>query len=205
MAKVKIVKNERDPPLFTGKLLIKFQNIDICTLSENVKCICTETGRKTRLFCSWSIYILFLSILYIYFVNRIWPGLLDGISDFTILHLSLCLTLFLTPFYHVNVCLLFANKKFPRFDHIVRKCQMYLYRNRQKNEAFLQLVYIYFISIDIVHLFCYTPCNKVVGGYTGFTSMFVYVIIRTKNQRLSRACITLGVRWAKNETREVIN
>ena len=27
MAKVKIVKNERDPPLFTGKLLIKFQNI----------------------------------------------------------------------------------------------------------------------------------------------------------------------------------
>jgi hypothetical protein len=26
-AKVKIVKNERDPPLFTGKLLIKFQNI----------------------------------------------------------------------------------------------------------------------------------------------------------------------------------
>jgi hypothetical protein len=27
MAKVKIVKNERDPPLFTGKLPIKFQNI----------------------------------------------------------------------------------------------------------------------------------------------------------------------------------
>jgi hypothetical protein len=26
-AKVKIVKNERDPPLFTGKLLIKYQNI----------------------------------------------------------------------------------------------------------------------------------------------------------------------------------
>ena len=26
-ARVKIVKNERDPPLFTGKLLIKFQNI----------------------------------------------------------------------------------------------------------------------------------------------------------------------------------
>jgi hypothetical protein len=25
--KVKIIKNERDPPLFTGKLLIKFQNI----------------------------------------------------------------------------------------------------------------------------------------------------------------------------------
>jgi hypothetical protein len=24
-AKVKIVKNERDPPLFTGKLLIKFE------------------------------------------------------------------------------------------------------------------------------------------------------------------------------------
>jgi hypothetical protein len=24
---VKIIKNERDPPLFTGKLLIKFQNI----------------------------------------------------------------------------------------------------------------------------------------------------------------------------------
>jgi hypothetical protein len=24
---VKIVKNDRDPPLFTGKLLIKFQNI----------------------------------------------------------------------------------------------------------------------------------------------------------------------------------
>jgi hypothetical protein len=27
MAKVKIVKTERDLPLFTGKLLIKFQNI----------------------------------------------------------------------------------------------------------------------------------------------------------------------------------
>jgi hypothetical protein len=27
MAKVKSIKNERDPPLFTGKLLIKFQNI----------------------------------------------------------------------------------------------------------------------------------------------------------------------------------
>jgi hypothetical protein len=26
-ARVKIVKNKRDPPLFTGKLLIKFQNI----------------------------------------------------------------------------------------------------------------------------------------------------------------------------------
>jgi hypothetical protein len=26
-ARVKIVKNESDPPLFTGKLLIKFQNI----------------------------------------------------------------------------------------------------------------------------------------------------------------------------------
>jgi hypothetical protein len=26
-AKVKIIKNERDPPLFTGKLVIKFQNI----------------------------------------------------------------------------------------------------------------------------------------------------------------------------------
>jgi hypothetical protein len=29
MAKVKIVKNERDPPLFTGKLLIKFQRFEI--------------------------------------------------------------------------------------------------------------------------------------------------------------------------------
>ena len=55
------------------------------------------------------------------------------------------------------------------YMYIVRKCQMYLYRNRQKNEAFLQLVYIYFISIDIVRLFCYTPRNEVVGGYTGFT------------------------------------
>jgi hypothetical protein len=27
MAKVKIVENDRDPPLFNGKLLIKFQNI----------------------------------------------------------------------------------------------------------------------------------------------------------------------------------
>jgi hypothetical protein len=27
-AKVKIIKNERDPPLFTGKLLIKFQKYD---------------------------------------------------------------------------------------------------------------------------------------------------------------------------------
>jgi hypothetical protein len=27
MVNVKIVKNERDPPLFTSKLLIKFQNI----------------------------------------------------------------------------------------------------------------------------------------------------------------------------------
>ena len=27
MAKVKTVKNERDPPLFTSELLIKFQNI----------------------------------------------------------------------------------------------------------------------------------------------------------------------------------
>jgi hypothetical protein len=27
MAKVETVKNERDPPLFTGKLLIKLQNI----------------------------------------------------------------------------------------------------------------------------------------------------------------------------------
>jgi hypothetical protein len=29
-----------------------------------------------------------------------------GVSDLTILHLSQCLTLFLTPFYRVNVCLL---------------------------------------------------------------------------------------------------
>jgi hypothetical protein len=35
---VKIVKNERDPPLFTGKLLIKFQNIlrNTTKLSYNI-------------------------------------------------------------------------------------------------------------------------------------------------------------------------
>ena len=31
-----------------------------------------------------------------------------GVTDFTILHLLQCLTLFLTPFYRVNVCLLFV-------------------------------------------------------------------------------------------------
>jgi hypothetical protein len=31
---VKIVKNERDPPLFTGKLLIKFQNIPTVHLAK---------------------------------------------------------------------------------------------------------------------------------------------------------------------------
>jgi hypothetical protein len=32
----------------------------------------------------------------------------EGVTDFTILHLLRCLTLFLTPFYRVNVCLLFV-------------------------------------------------------------------------------------------------
>jgi hypothetical protein len=33
-AKVKIVKNEKDPPLFTGKLLIKFQTILVYILER---------------------------------------------------------------------------------------------------------------------------------------------------------------------------
>jgi hypothetical protein len=37
MAKVKIVKNERDPPFITGKLLIKFQNILRNTIQDIVK------------------------------------------------------------------------------------------------------------------------------------------------------------------------
>jgi hypothetical protein len=36
-AKVKIVKNERDPPLFTGKLLIKFQYILRNTTQVNIR------------------------------------------------------------------------------------------------------------------------------------------------------------------------
>jgi hypothetical protein len=35
--KVKIVKNERDPPLFTSKLVIKFQNILRNTTLESFK------------------------------------------------------------------------------------------------------------------------------------------------------------------------
>jgi len=37
--------------------------------------------------------------------------LLESVSDFTILSLSRCLTLFLTSFYRVNICLLFVNKR----------------------------------------------------------------------------------------------
>jgi hypothetical protein len=37
-ANVKIVKNERDPPLFTGKLLIKFQNILKNTTQVIIQC-----------------------------------------------------------------------------------------------------------------------------------------------------------------------
>ena len=35
----------------------------------------------------------------------------EGVSHFTILHLLGNLTVFLTPFYCANVCLLFVNKK----------------------------------------------------------------------------------------------
>jgi hypothetical protein len=49
MAKVKIVKNERDPPLFTGKLLIKFQNILLSIVSQNVlKFYQQLTGEERR-------------------------------------------------------------------------------------------------------------------------------------------------------------
>ena len=41
MAKVKIVKNERVPPLFTGKMLIKFQNI----LRNTTQVIIRHTGK----------------------------------------------------------------------------------------------------------------------------------------------------------------
>jgi hypothetical protein len=37
MSKVKIVKNERDPPLFTGKLVIQFQNI-LRNVTQVIKC-----------------------------------------------------------------------------------------------------------------------------------------------------------------------
>jgi hypothetical protein len=47
-----------------------------------------------------------------------------GIFDFTMLQLSLCLTLFLIPFYRVNVCLLFVMKKLPPFDP--KKCEMWV-------------------------------------------------------------------------------
>jgi hypothetical protein len=47
-AKVKIVKNERDPPLFTGKLLIKFQNILRNTTHVIVQHrICLQTDGRT--------------------------------------------------------------------------------------------------------------------------------------------------------------
>jgi hypothetical protein len=46
--KVKIVKNERDPPLFTGKLLIKFQNILRNTTQVIVRHrICLQTDGQT--------------------------------------------------------------------------------------------------------------------------------------------------------------
>jgi hypothetical protein len=47
-----------------------------------------------------------------------------GIFDFTMLQLSLCLTLFLIPFYRVNVCLPFVMKKLPPFDP--KKCEMWV-------------------------------------------------------------------------------
>ena len=45
-AKVKIVKNERDSPLFTGKLLIKFQNI----LRNTTQVVIQHTCRVKILF-----------------------------------------------------------------------------------------------------------------------------------------------------------
>jgi hypothetical protein len=48
MAKVKIIKNKRDPPLFTGKLLIKFQNILRNTTQVIVRHrICLQTDGQT--------------------------------------------------------------------------------------------------------------------------------------------------------------
>jgi len=39
--------------------------------------------------------------------------LLEGVSDFTNLHISRFLTHFLTSFYCVNVCLILVNTKLP--------------------------------------------------------------------------------------------
>ena len=48
MAKVKIIKNERDPPLFNSKLLIKFQNILRNTTQVIVRHrICLQTDGRT--------------------------------------------------------------------------------------------------------------------------------------------------------------
>jgi hypothetical protein len=46
-----------------------------------------------------------------------------GVSDFMMLHLSQCSTLSLAPFHHLNVCLLFVNKKLPPFDQILWKVE----------------------------------------------------------------------------------
>jgi hypothetical protein len=45
----------------------------------------------------------------------------EGVSDFTNLHISQFLTLFLTSFYCVYVCLSLVNTKVPPFDKILRK------------------------------------------------------------------------------------
>jgi hypothetical protein len=50
-AKVKIVKNERNPPLFTGKQLIKFQNILRNTIQVIIRhriCLQTDGHGDTR-------------------------------------------------------------------------------------------------------------------------------------------------------------
>jgi hypothetical protein len=54
MAKVKIVKNERDLPLFTSKLLIKFQNIQRNTTQVEIGWTDVESGGYILVSCAHS-------------------------------------------------------------------------------------------------------------------------------------------------------
>ena len=95
--------------------------------------------------------------------------LLEGVADFTDLHIARCWTLFFTTFYCVNVCLFLVNTKFPPFDKILRKDA-----NCVSNKLLRVLitvvvstkdkVYIYFIW-EIIHTVLYlsraVPSDKI--------------------------------------------
>jgi hypothetical protein len=102
-AKVKIIKNDRDPPLFTGKMLIKFQNI-LRNITQVIIRHRVKILFSRQILCRTITLVVFLRILKFYQLftgeERI-PFFFDDMTENRIV--TLCPTIYLILTFYLKV------------------------------------------------------------------------------------------------------